>query len=83
MSNSVIRRSLLVATAIAACAVTIPASPASANPCCVITDVKITYYSDAAFTSVVGVSYVDENCGTDSGIQTPYYTTSTVRCIGE
>jgi hypothetical protein len=83
-----VNKSAVAAVALAAGVMLAPAATTTASampPCCGV-DIRITYYSTAAHTTVVGVDC--SNCGdcvpvTVWGKTTPYYTTQKIYCATE
>ncbi len=73
------RRGLPVLVTTAAFLTVIPTAVAHASTDSV-TDTKVTYYSNAAHSKIIGVEYVNGLCGRDTGGESGYYTSITVTC---
>jgi hypothetical protein len=79
-----LNRSVVAVVALTAGALLAPVTTTTASampPCCGI-DLKTTYYSTAAKTTVVGVFYDGGDCAPpyEWGQTSPYYTTQKIYC---
>lgn len=80
-------KSVVAVVALTAGVMLAPAATTTASalpPCCGV-DVKVTYYSTSAKTSIVGVWYDGGDCDPSYqwGQKTAYYTTQKIYCTTE
>lgn len=82
-----VNKSVVAAVALTAGLMLAPAvtTTASALPPCCGVDIKYTYYSTSAKTTVVGVYYDGGDCATPYqwGQTSPYYTVQKIYCATE